>query len=45
LSGHGFGLHTCAIDINTMGGEISVKSEGLEQGASFIIKLPYRKAL
>ncbi len=40
--GHGFGLHTSALSINAIGGEISVKSEGLRKGATFIIDLPVR---
>lgn len=40
-SGHGFGMHSCALAINQMGGVISVTSEGLEKGATFTIKLPY----
>lgn len=41
-SGHGFGLHTCALAINEMGGSISCDSAGYEKGATFTIQLPYR---
>ncbi|HEU5281529.1 MAG TPA: MHYT domain-containing protein [Gammaproteobacteria bacterium] len=37
--GHGFGLHTSAISVNQLGGTMSVTSEGLEKGATFIIDL------
>jgi NO-binding membrane sensor protein with MHYT domain len=40
-AGHGFGLHTCALVINELGGEISVTSDGVEKGTTFILKLPY----
>ncbi len=39
-NGHGFGLHSCAIAVEEMGGTISVKSDGLNKGATFIIELP-----
>ena len=39
--GHGFGLHTSALVINELGGEILVKSDGLEKGTTFTIQLPY----
>lgn len=42
-NGHGFGLHASALTVNQLGGEISVKSGGLNQGAIFIIRIPYRK--
>ncbi|MEM7313473.1 MAG: HAMP domain-containing sensor histidine kinase [Planctomycetota bacterium] len=38
--GHGFGLHSCALAIQEMGGEIAVESEGEGQGASFSILVP-----
>jgi len=41
--GHGFGLHHSAIVANELGGGISVLSEGLGKGASFILLLPYDK--
>lgn len=43
-TGHGFGLHSSALSIHDLGGEIKAKSEGLGHGASFTIYLPYRKA-
>ncbi|MDJ0837732.1 MAG: response regulator [Acidobacteriota bacterium] len=39
-NGNGFGLHSCAIYMNDMGGSISVESEGRGQGATFILKFP-----
>jgi NO-binding membrane sensor protein with MHYT domain len=41
-SGHGFGLHTCALAANAMGGAMRAESEGLEKGATFILEVPYR---
>lgn len=42
-SGHGFGLHTSALAINAIGGEIQAHSEGLEFGTTFTIKIPNNK--
>jgi signal transduction histidine kinase len=42
-SGHGFGLHASALAINQLGGDLSVNSNGLNQGATFVIHLPYRR--
>jgi signal transduction histidine kinase len=44
-SGHGFGLHTSALDAEQMGGQLSAESEGENQGASFILTLPYQPNL
>ncbi len=38
--GNGFGLHYCANAIREAGGDITAESEGVEQGASFRIRLP-----
>ena len=38
--GHGFGLHSGANAAREIGGELSVKSEGLGKGATFILDLP-----
>jgi signal transduction histidine kinase len=38
--GHGFGLHSCAVAIKSMGGEIIAQSDGVDQGASFTLILP-----
>jgi signal transduction histidine kinase len=43
-TGHGFGLHASALAVNELGGEIFALSEGKEKGATFVIKIPYRKA-
>ena len=40
-NGHGFGLHSSSNMANQMGGVLSAKSEGTNQGAEFILKLPY----
>jgi C4-dicarboxylate-specific signal transduction histidine kinase len=42
-AGHGFGLHTCALLINELGGDIAVASDGLEKGATFTIHLPNKQ--
>lgn len=39
-SGHGFGLHSSALFAKEMGGKLTAYSEGLGQGASFILTLP-----
>jgi two-component system, NtrC family, sensor kinase len=39
-SGHGFGLHSCANAANEMGGSLSVQSEGLGKGATFVLEVP-----
>jgi signal transduction histidine kinase len=38
--GHGFGLHMSAIMAKELGGSISVESEGVGKGATFILTLP-----
>lgn len=38
-SGHGFGLHASAIDLNNLGGKIQVHSEGFNQGATITVEL------
>jgi PAS domain S-box-containing protein len=38
--GHGFGLHTSALFATEMGGALSVESEGIGKGATFILELP-----
>lgn len=44
-SGHGFGLHSCANYMHSMGGQIKVESE--EEGATFTLIFPttYKKSL
>jgi PAS domain S-box-containing protein len=41
--GHGFGLHNCLLAAKDMHGSITVKSEGVNQGATFILELPLKK--
>jgi PAS domain S-box-containing protein len=38
--GHGFGLHSGALAAKDLGGVISAQSEGIGQGATFILELP-----
>ena len=42
--GHGFGLHSCANTIQEMGGNLTVKSDGLGFGATFTIAVPFVEA-
>lgn len=41
-TGHGFGLHSSINIIRQMKGSLSVDSQGINQGAIFTIKLPYK---
>jgi PAS domain S-box-containing protein len=38
--GHGFGLHSSAVAAREMGGALTVHSDGLDRGATFILELP-----
>lgn len=38
--GHGFGLHSCALAAQEMGGSLTVHSDGEGQGAIFILEIP-----
>jgi signal transduction histidine kinase len=38
--GHGFGLHSCALAAQEMGGTLSAQSAGPGAGATFILELP-----
>ena len=40
--GHGFGLHSSALAAAEMGGSLRAESPGLDQGARFIISLPFQ---
>ena len=40
VDGHGFGLHSGALAAQELGGSLLVKSDGLGQGATFILELP-----
>ena len=42
--GHGFGLHASAILAKEMGGELTARSEGLNSGACFTVRLPITAA-
>ncbi|HSW93973.1 MAG TPA: MHYT domain-containing protein [Gammaproteobacteria bacterium] len=37
-SGHGFGLHTSALAVNSLGGKIESYSQGKDQGATFVLE-------
>jgi len=39
-NGHGFGLHSCVLAAQEMGGSLHVHSDGPGQGASFILEVP-----
>lgn len=41
--GHGFGLHSSALAAKEMGGGLVVKSDGLGQGASFVLTIPFEQ--
>jgi sensor domain CHASE-containing protein len=43
-NGHGFGLHAAANAASTMGGALTVRSEGIGRGATFVLELPVGKA-
>ena len=38
--GHGFGLHSGALAAREMGGSLTARSDGPEQGATFTLELP-----
>lgn len=42
--GHGFGLHSGALAAKEMGGRLTARSAGLEQGAVFTLELPVQPA-
>jgi ligand-binding sensor domain-containing protein/signal transduction histidine kinase len=39
-SGHGFGLHNGALGAKNIGGSLTVNSEGVGKGATFVLELP-----
>jgi len=39
-SGHGFGLHSCVLAAQEMGGTLGAHSPGCNQGASFVLEIP-----
>jgi signal transduction histidine kinase len=41
--GHGIGLHNSALVAKELGGRLTVLSEGINQGATFILELPIKK--
>lgn len=38
--GHGFGLHSCVLAAQEMGGSLTAHSDGIGQGARFILEIP-----
>ncbi len=40
VEGHGFGLHSSAVAAIELGGSLVARSDGPEQGATFVLKLP-----
>lgn len=38
--GHGFGLHSAALSARSMGGSLRAESDGVSQGARFVLELP-----
>lgn len=42
--GHGFGLHSCALAANEMGGSLRAESDGPGKGATFTLELPLKLA-
>ena len=40
--GHGFGLSSCLATMKSMGGDLSVDSEGVGKGSTFTLKIPLR---
>jgi ligand-binding sensor domain-containing protein/signal transduction histidine kinase len=43
-NGHGFGLHSCALAVKEMKGNITAFSDGLGRGAAFVLELPINRA-
>jgi two-component system NtrC family sensor kinase len=43
--GHGFGLHSSALDARKLGGSLSAASDGPGRGATFTLELPLRTEL
>jgi PAS domain S-box-containing protein len=42
--GHGFGLHSCTLAAQDLGGSLHAESGGLGRGATFILELPHSPA-
>ena len=41
--GHGFGLHSCVLAAQEMGGSLTAHSEGAGKGATFTLELPIKE--
>ncbi len=41
--GHGFGLHSTALSVNELNGSIKVHSDGIGNGATFSVNLPFKR--
>ncbi|CAM2005814.1 sensor histidine kinase [Acanthopleuribacter pedis] len=44
-NGHGFGLHSCRATMKEMGGDISIHSEGVDQGTTIALTVPITSRL
>ncbi len=44
-NGHGYGLHSCALAANAMGGSIRAASHGPGKGAVFTLEIPAKSAM
>jgi signal transduction histidine kinase len=42
-TGHGFGLHSCALAARELGGSLTAQSDGPGKGATFILEIPLNK--
>jgi len=43
-TGHGFGLHSCALAAQVLGGELEAESAGVGLGATFVLTIPKERA-
>ena len=44
INGHGFGLHSCSLTAQALGGNLEVTSKGRGQGATFHLVIPMRQS-
>ena len=44
IDGHGFGLHSCSLTAQALGGNLEVTSKGRGQGATFHLVIPMRQS-
>jgi PAS domain S-box-containing protein len=43
-AGHGFGLHSCLLAVKEIQGSLTAQSQGINQGATFVLEIPLKKA-